>query len=238
MKPRGFSMIELMVAIAIAGVLLSLALSSFSTMMASSQSRTTAESLLSGLRLARSEAIKRNAPMRFQMVSSVDNTCEYSATSPLWVVSHMDTFTSSGLVRLKCGSGPYTPPDQPNICDPDVPPCSASVTSSCRGSPVAGNSNPATCSEDPLIAFKSANNVPTGLTVGASGSGAAAYAITFSPLGRVIANAEGGGSIDTISVTPTDTAAKSWRIKIAAGSGSIKFCDPAAASSAPLSCPP
>ena len=237
MRARGFSLLELMVAIAIAGVLLALALNSFNTMLASTQSRTTAESMLSGLRLARAEAIKRNAPMRFQMVSSVDNTCDYSSTSPLWIVSQVDTLTSSGLVRLKCGSGPYTPPDQPNICNPDVPPCSATVTSSCRGSPVAGNSNPATCSDDPLIAFKSANNVPTGLSINALGSGVAAYAVTFNPLGRVIANAEASTSIDTINITPTDASAKSWRVRITSGSGSIKFCDPAAAGSAPLSCP-
>ena len=237
MRARGFTMLELMIAIAIAGVLLALALNSFNTMLASSQSRTSAESLLSGLRMARSEAIKRNVPMRFQMMSSVDNTCDYSSSSPLWVVTQVDTATTSGLVRLKCGSGPYTPPDQPSICTPDVPPCSATVTTSCRGTPVASNSNPATCTEDPLIAFKSENAVPTGLTVSATGSGTAAYAVTFSPLGRIVANSEGSGSIDTINLTPTDSAAKAWRIAILSSSGTLKLCDPAAAASAPLSCP-
>lgn len=237
MRARGFTLLELMIAVAIAGVLLSLAITSFNTMMANSQSRTTAESLFSGLRMARAEAIKRNVPMRFQMVTSVDNTCDYSAASPLWVVSHVDAGTTSGLVRLKCGSGPYTPPDQPNICDPDVPPCSASVTENCRGTAVAGNSNPATCTEDPLIAFKSENAVPAGLTIAASGGGAAAYAVTFSPLGRVLANSEASTSIDTINVTPTDTGAKAWRIVITPTSGSLKFCDPAALSSSALSCP-
>ena len=230
MKQHGFTLIELMVTIAIAAILLGLGVSSFGTMMASTQARTTADSIMSGLRLARAEAIKRNAPMRFQLVSTTDNTCTFSAASALWVVTQTDAApTTRGLAANYCGSMPYTPPDQPDICSPAIAACSATVLTSCRGAPTATNPNPSTCSSDPLIAFKSDSNAVNSIAVAASGLGVAAYAVTFNPLGRVMANAEGGASLDTINITPSDTSAKKWRIRITASSGSLKQCDPDAA---------
>lgn len=57
---KGFSLIELMVAIVIMTVLLSLAVPEFRNWMQSTRVRTIAENYLAGLQLARAEAIKSN----------------------------------------------------------------------------------------------------------------------------------------------------------------------------------
>lgn len=235
MQQRGFTLIELMVTIAIASLLLSLALTSFNTMMASSQVRSTAESIVSGLRMARAEAIKRNVPMRFQFVSALDNTCGYATNSGLWIVTQTDAFPSTrGLVAGYCGAAPYIPPDQPDICTPAVALCTGGTTSGCRGNP-SNNLNPATCSNDPLIAFKSSSSLSNTVNVASN-----AAVVTFSPLGRVITNADAANatSMSFVTIGSTNTSAKTWRVQIRAGSGSILMCDPNAASTDALYCPP
>jgi type IV fimbrial biogenesis protein FimT len=66
---RGFSLIELMIAIALLGILLLVALPAFSTMLANLRVRSVADSVLSGIQAARSEALKRNATVRFRLDS-------------------------------------------------------------------------------------------------------------------------------------------------------------------------
>lgn len=66
-KMRGMTMVELMVAVVIFGLLLTLGIQSFSAWIQNSQTRTAAESILNGLQLARAEAVKRNAPAIFVM---------------------------------------------------------------------------------------------------------------------------------------------------------------------------
>jgi len=64
---RGFSVIELMIAILIVGILASLAFPSFVTMMENLKIRTVTESLLAGTQLARAEAVRRNANVEFAL---------------------------------------------------------------------------------------------------------------------------------------------------------------------------
>jgi type IV fimbrial biogenesis protein FimT len=58
---RGFTLIELMIALVIFGLLTMLALPQFTSMMANFQIRTASEALLNGLQTARGEAVKRNS---------------------------------------------------------------------------------------------------------------------------------------------------------------------------------
>jgi len=84
---RGFSLVELMVGIAIFSILAALAAPSFSTWIVNAKIRTTAESIQTGLQIARTEAVKRNTTVRFQLTSSTDDSCELTTNGPHWVVS-------------------------------------------------------------------------------------------------------------------------------------------------------
>lgn len=62
---RAFSLIELLVALAIAALLLVMAVPGYAVWVADSEVRAGAESVASGLRYAMAEAVKRNAPVEF-----------------------------------------------------------------------------------------------------------------------------------------------------------------------------
>ena len=68
----GFTLIELMIVLAILGVILSIALPSFSEISLSTKLKAYANELVSSVYLARSEAIKRNTPM--SLCASADGT--------------------------------------------------------------------------------------------------------------------------------------------------------------------
>lgn len=64
-RSTGFSLIELMIAVIIIGIVLSMSISSYRTWIQNTKIRATAESIQNGLQLARSEAIKRNTMVQF-----------------------------------------------------------------------------------------------------------------------------------------------------------------------------
>lgn len=96
---RGFSLVELMIGIAIFIILVALATPNFSTWIINAKIRTTAESIQAGLQLARAEAVRRNAAVLFQLINSTDDSCDLSTNGPHWVVS-------MGNAKNKCGTGP------------------------------------------------------------------------------------------------------------------------------------
>jgi len=84
---RGFSLIELLVGIVILGVLMAMAVPRFSDWLRNARIRTSAEAIQNGLQLARAEAVRRNATVRFQLVNTIDDTCALDTAGPHWVVS-------------------------------------------------------------------------------------------------------------------------------------------------------
>ncbi len=83
----GASLIELCIGLAIFATLLSMAAPSFSIWLANSKIRTTAEAINNGLQLARAEAVRRNAVVRFQLTSDLTAGCALSTTASNWVIS-------------------------------------------------------------------------------------------------------------------------------------------------------
>lgn len=68
----GFTLIEVLVAVAVVGILAMMAMPTFGEWLQSQQLRAAAEASLNGLQVARSEAIRRNLPV--QIVFSVPQT--------------------------------------------------------------------------------------------------------------------------------------------------------------------
>lgn len=83
----GFSLIELMIGLVVLGIVLMIGLPSLATWMQNTQIRNAAETITSGLNLARAEALRRNANVRFQLVDSLASSCALSSAGRSWVVS-------------------------------------------------------------------------------------------------------------------------------------------------------
>lgn len=101
---HGFTLIELVVSVAIAGVLLAAAAPSFSTWIANSRVRTTAESIQNGLMLAKAEAVRRNAKVQFVVTSSAPTVANINAITAA-------TGGTGWLVRVYRANGTYTAAD-------------------------------------------------------------------------------------------------------------------------------
>lgn len=67
---RGVSLVELMVGLGITSFLLMAGMPAFTAWLQNSQNRTAAESIMNGLQLARLEAVKRNAVVRFELTDA------------------------------------------------------------------------------------------------------------------------------------------------------------------------
>ena len=221
-RQGGVTLIEIMITLIIASVLMFLALPAFQQMMGSTRTKGAAESILSGLRHARSEAIKRNAPMRFQLVSTLDSGCAFSTTSILWVVTQTDQVARGDPEGL-CDATPFTPKDD------EADPCNAADDPKWPTHP-AGNP---VCANDPFIAAKSSPVVPSTVQVAADEA-----IITFGPLGQVLSNFDGTDSMAQVDITSTIADVVPWRILVATG-GSVRMCNagPDIAVGNPLKCP-
>lgn len=64
---HGFSLVELMIAVALLGIVVSLAIPNFRIWIQNTHIRTAAESIQNGLQVARAEAVKRNTPVQFTL---------------------------------------------------------------------------------------------------------------------------------------------------------------------------
>jgi type IV fimbrial biogenesis protein FimT len=105
---RGFTLVELLVGISITAAAIMLGLPSFASWLQNTQIRTAAESVQNGVQLARAEAVRHNAPVMFQLTTSLDSSCVLvttgtASTSSNWVismdsaVSHCDAAPSADL---------------------------------------------------------------------------------------------------------------------------------------------
>ncbi|SFI20411.1 type IV fimbrial biogenesis protein FimT [Collimonas sp. OK307] len=87
---RGVTLIELLIALAVMAIAFSLGMPSYSAWIQNSQIRTAAESMQSGIQLARAEGLRSNATVRFQLTTTTDATCALSSSGTNWVISAND----------------------------------------------------------------------------------------------------------------------------------------------------
>lgn len=91
---QGFSIIEVVITIAVMGILLAASLPSIGDWLRSVRVRNATEGIVNGLQQARGEAVRRNRPVSFSLVTGdaaspteLSNSCALSSSSASWVVS-------------------------------------------------------------------------------------------------------------------------------------------------------
>ncbi|WP_006788250.1 GspH/FimT family pseudopilin [Thiorhodospira sibirica] len=92
MKTNGFTLVELMVTVAVAAILLTVAIPGFDALMQEQRAATQSNHLLTALNLARSEAVKRGARVS-ACPSSNGTACSGSDWTVGWMV-YTDTATT------------------------------------------------------------------------------------------------------------------------------------------------
>lgn len=86
-RARGITLVELLVGMTVAAVLMLAAAPSIGAWIQNSQLRTAAEGLLTGLQLAKADAVRRNELMQFQLVTTLTGGCALSNAGPDWIIS-------------------------------------------------------------------------------------------------------------------------------------------------------
>lgn len=84
---QGVTLIETLIGMTLLVILIKIAAPSYITWITNNKVRASAESILNGLQLARTEAMKRNTTVRFQLVSDLTSACTVSSSGTNWVVS-------------------------------------------------------------------------------------------------------------------------------------------------------
>jgi prepilin-type N-terminal cleavage/methylation domain-containing protein len=139
MKPRGFTLIELCMAMAILGVLLALAAPSMAAMIANSRIKSAKEQILAGINSAKSEAIRNNTSLRVVLTpttlttsrkdtAEVLKTLQISSSSSL-SISAVSFFIDS-LGRVSDAGAPADPATA--VWLSDIAPAAGSCTNEVR----------------------------------------------------------------------------------------------------------
>lgn len=105
-RPRlGFTIVELMVTIALLALLLGLAMPSFTTWVRNAQVRTVSDALQNGLRLAQAEAVRRHRQVVFFRTSQ--STCTNATTADdggaFWAVRTVPLVAGDAVETVQCG---------------------------------------------------------------------------------------------------------------------------------------
>lgn len=129
---RGFTLIELMVTLAVLGIIAAIALPAFNGLMNASRLTAQSNELIAAIQMARSEAVRRNARVVF-CGSSDGATCE--ATTAVW--THWLVVLDSDASILQAGQ--IRPPAQVNSATPQVTFQSDGLARTAAGLLFAGN---------------------------------------------------------------------------------------------------
>jgi type IV fimbrial biogenesis protein FimT len=109
-RVRGFTVIELMIGVALFALLMTLAFPSFVGMMNNARLRDTGASIMAGLQSARTEALRRNQTVEFALTADPvtdgsDIGVTANGTGPTWVVRALDALgaPTDALVDFRSG---------------------------------------------------------------------------------------------------------------------------------------
>jgi type IV fimbrial biogenesis protein FimT len=108
--PRGFTMIELLVAVSLGAMLMVLALPGFTTWVRNSQIRSVAEALQNGVRQAQAESVRRNRPvvMTFTNVVSPGLNPAAAVNGNAWSMQTVASPFVDNNVAVLVGTGSFT----------------------------------------------------------------------------------------------------------------------------------
>lgn len=95
-RQHGFTLVEALVAVGVLAILASLAAPSFESTFVRFRIRVAAEGLSSGLQLARSEALRRNQPVRFTLADARGNWA-IATVSPSRTIQEAKGTAASGV---------------------------------------------------------------------------------------------------------------------------------------------
>jgi type IV fimbrial biogenesis protein FimT len=201
---RGVTLIELTVTLAVLSLLLFAVAPTITAWMRNTQVRNTALSILSGLQQARNEAIRRNEPIRFSLLSLtnstvLDNSCALSNTGVSWVVS----------VRDPAGACQYAPVTPANMDETD--PESYAIALRDSSNPLISGANAGGVGGRSVV-------VEAKLADGSTG----ASTVVFNNLGRI----ENAAPIGFVNVRNQTTGGENRRLRIEVSpGGSARLCD-------------
>ncbi|HZF81735.1 MAG TPA: prepilin-type N-terminal cleavage/methylation domain-containing protein [Rubrivivax sp.] len=104
-RTRGFSVVELMIGVALMGLLAALAAPSFSDWLRNARVRTVADALQSGLRLGQAEAVRRyRQVVLFRTASQVCNeTVTASNAGNFWALRTVALTAGDPVETVRCG---------------------------------------------------------------------------------------------------------------------------------------
>lgn len=114
-RSGGFTLVEMMIVISLVAIIMAIAVPSFRDASLGSQLRATANELVASAMLARSEAIKRNAPVTM-CVSTSGTACTAGSWEQGWIVIQGGTVIQrqhEGATGFKVSSGINTLNFQP-----------------------------------------------------------------------------------------------------------------------------
>jgi type IV fimbrial biogenesis protein FimT len=100
---KGVTLIELMITLVVLGVLVFLALPSYTIWMQNTQIRTAGEGILSGFTLARSEAVRRNTSVELKMDAASGWTATVAATGEVIQSRTAQEGTANAVVTITPG---------------------------------------------------------------------------------------------------------------------------------------
>lgn len=102
---RGFTLIELLVSITLLSLLLGLAMPSFGVWTRNAQVRSVADGLQAGIRLAQTEALRRNRQVVFFLTNNKACTSSIAATvdGPFWSIRTIPMIAGETAEVVTCG---------------------------------------------------------------------------------------------------------------------------------------